>query len=134
MNTITLMGRLTADPTINDRITCANFTLAVDRPYKKDGKTETDFIPCRLLGEKKADFANHYLRKGMKILVSGRLQVDSYEKDGKRQYSTYVVVDNTEFCESRQQQQQEQPKNSQSSGDDWINIPDGIDDSELPFT
>lgn len=83
MNLVTLMGRLTADPQINDRITCASFSLAVDRPYKKDGKTETDFIPCRLLGKKKADFANHYLRKGMKILVSGRLQVDSYEKDGK---------------------------------------------------
>lgn len=133
MNTITLMGRLTADPQINDRITCANFTLAVDRPYKKDGKTETDFIPCRLLGEKKADFANHYLRKGMKILVSGRLQVDSYEKDGKRQYSTYVVVDNTEFCESRQQQQQEQPKPAPTDDMGFMQIPSGIDDSELPF-
>ena len=130
MNLVTLMGRLTADPQINDRITCANFTLAVDRPYKKDGKTETDFIPCRLLGEKKADFANHYLRKGMKILVSGRLQVDSYEKDGKRQYSTYVVVDNTEFCESRQQQRQEQPKPAPS--DDFMKIPEDAEE-QLPF-
>ena len=132
MNTITLMGRLTADPQINDRITCANFTMAVDRPYKKDGKSETDFIPCRLLGEKKADFANHYLRKGMKILVSGRLQVDPYERDGKRQYSTYVVVDNTEFCESKSQQQESQ-RTAPSSNDGFMNIPDGIDDSELPF-
>lgn len=131
MNTITLMGRLTADPQINDRITCANFTLAVDRPYKKDGKTETDFIPCKLLGEKKADFANRYLRKGMKIMVNGRLQIDSYEKDGKRQYSAYVVVDNTEFCDSKAQSQ-EQPKPA-TAETDFLNIPDDIDDSELPF-
>ena len=131
MNLVTLMGRLTADPQINDRITYANFTLAVDRPYKKDGKSETDFIPCKLLGEKKADFANRYLRKGMKIMVNGRLQIDSYEKDGKRQYSTYVVVDNTEFCDSKAQRQEQQKPATADS--DFLNIPEDIDDSELPF-
>ena len=68
MNQVVLMGRLTADPTINDRITCASFTLAVDRKYSKDGKKEADFISCKMLGEKRADFANRYLRKNTRWL------------------------------------------------------------------
>lgn len=78
MNCVILCGRLTADPQINDRITCASFQLAVDRKFKQDGQPTADFISCKLLGEKKADFANKYLRKGMKIIVKGAIQTGSY--------------------------------------------------------
>ena len=78
MNSMVLMGRLTADPQINDKITCASFTLAVNRKFKKDGEQNADFINCKLLGEKRADFANRYLRKGTKIIVSGSIQTGSY--------------------------------------------------------
>jgi len=130
------MGRLTADPTINERITCASFNLAVDRKYKKDGEPTADFISCKMLGEKRADFANRYLRKGIKIVVAGSLQTGSYtKKDGTKVYTTDVIVESTEFAESKstsQQNTQSRPEPMQNSGDGFIQIPDGID-SGLPF-
>ncbi len=137
MNQVILMGRLTADPTINDRITCASFNLAVDRKYKKDGEQNADFISCKMLGEKRADFANRYLRKGTKIVVTGSIQTGNYiRKDGTKVYTTDVIVDSTEFAESKnasQQNTQSRPDPMpQTDSDGWINIPDGID-SELPF-
>lgn len=136
MNSVVLMGRLTADPAINDRITCASFTLAVDRKYSKDGKKEADFINCKMLGEKRAEFANKYLRKGIKIVICGSIQTGSYEKkDGTKVYTTDVIVDTTEFAESKNANQSERPRAvPQASVDEggWMNIPDGID-SDLPF-
>ncbi len=137
MNLVMLMGRLTADPTINDRITCASFNLAVDRKFKKDGEPTADFISCKMLGEKRADFANRYLRKGTKIVVTGSIQTGSYtKKDGTKVYTTDVIVDSTEFAESKnasQQNTQSRPEPMpQTDSDGFMNIPDGID-TELPF-
>lgn len=139
MNSVVLMGRLTADPTINDKITCASFTLAVDRKTKKEGEQNADFISCKMLGEKRAEFASKYLRKGIKIALTGYIQTGSYQnKDGKKVYTTDIIVDTTEFAESKnagqgeirpQGQQQEQVN---SSGSEWMQIPEGIADS-LPF-
>lgn len=132
MNCVILCGRLTADPQINDRITCASFQLACDRKFKRENEPTADFINCKLLGEKKADFANKYLRKGMKIIVKGAIQTGSYQKqDGTKVYTTDIIVEDTEFCESKSQSQQSsiQP---QSDSDGFMQIPDGID-AELPF-
>lgn len=134
MNQVVLMGRLTADPTINDRITCASFTLAVDRKYSKDGKKEADFISCKMLGEKRAEFANRYLRKGIKIMICGSIQTGSYQKqDGTKVYTTDVVVESCEFAENKNASQSERPQPApQTDSDGFMNIPDGIDE-ELPF-
>lgn len=134
MNQVVLMGRLTADPTINDRITCASFTLAVDRKYSKDGKKEADFISCKMLGEKRADFANRYLRKGIKIMICGSIQTGSYQKqDGTKVYTTDVIVESCEFAESKNASQSERQQAApKTDSDGWMNIPDGIDE-ELPF-
>lgn len=127
MNRAILMGRLTADPIINDRITCASFTLAVDRKYSQD----VDFIPCKLLGEKRADFANKYLRKGMKIIISGSIQTGNYiNKDSQKIYTTDVIVDTTEFAESKSESRLHTQPSVDENG--WMNISDGIN-SDLPF-
>lgn len=132
MNCVVLCGRLTADPQINDRITCASFNLAVERKFKQDGQPTADFISCKLLGEKKADFANKYLRKGMKIIVRGAIQTGSYTKqDGTKVYTTDVIVEETEFCESKSTQQSA-PQPMPSSRRDFMTIPDNIQE-ELPF-
>lgn len=135
MNSVVLMGRLTADPTINDRITCASFTLAVDRKYSKDRKKEADFVNCKMLGEKRAEFANKYLRKGIKIVVCGSIQTGSYQKqDGTKVYTTDVIVDTTEFAESKNANQSEIPQAAQKNNvdsDGFMQIPDDVD--ELPF-
>lgn len=119
MNVVDLIGRLTKDPDVRrtDSTVVARYTLAVDRFGKND---EADFIPCVAFG-KAAEFVEKYLRKGMKIGVSGRIQTGSYtNKDGQKVYTTDVVVNNHEFCERRQL----------SGGDGFTDV--GADE-ELPF-
>ena len=95
MNKVILMGRLTRDP--EDRQTVVKYTLAVDR-FNKD--KESDFINCVCFG-KTADFAKNYLSKGTKVAVTGHIQTGSYEKDGRKVYTTDVVIETQEFCESK---------------------------------
>nr|DAP22393.1 MAG TPA: Single strand binding protein [Bacteriophage sp.] len=104
MNKVILIGRLTADPEIRQTqngTSVSRYRLAVDRPKKQDGEQETDFLSCVCFG-KSADFAQKHLHKGMKIAVEGRIQTGSYDKDGVKHYTTDIVVDRHEFCESRQ--------------------------------
>ena len=110
----------------------ARYTLAVDRKFKdSNGNYTADFINCVAFG-KSAEFAEKYFHKGLKIAVVGRLQTGSYtDKDGRKVYTTDVVVEEQEFCESKAQQKESQ-KPEPSSGDGWMNIPDGINE-ELPF-
>ena len=94
MNKTILMGRLTKDPEVKylqdeNSTAMARYTLAVDRRYRKDGKAETDFISCVTFG-KNAEFAEKYLKKGLKILVSGRIQTGSYvNQEGTQEADTY---------------------------------------------
>ena len=105
MNKVILMGRLTADPEVRrgngENSVAARYTLAVGRSYKKEGE-DTDFISC-VAFQKGAGFAEKYLKRGMRILVTGRLQTGSYvNKEGKKIYTTDVVVHEQEFAESRE--------------------------------
>ncbi len=60
-----------------------------------------DFISCVSFG-KTAEFAEKYFHQGSKIAVEGRIQTGSYtNKDGQKVYTTEVVVENTEFAESK---------------------------------
>lgn len=105
MNKVILIGRLCADPEINTygSTTVANYRLAVDRPVKKEGQPEADFLTCKAFG-KGADFVEKHLAKGIKIAVEGRIQTGSYEKEGVKHYTTEIIVDRHEFCESRSTQ------------------------------
>ena len=103
MNKVVLMGRLARDPDVQTTSTGklrARFTLAVDRMKSKDGTRQADFISL-IAWEKSAEFAEKYLFKGTKILVEGRLQTGSYEKDGQTHYTTDVVCERIEFAESK---------------------------------
>lgn len=155
MNKAILTGRLTADPTvnINGENKIARYTLAVDRKVKRDpnnpNQQTADFITCVAFG-RSADFVDKYLRKGTKIAITGRIQTGRYtNKDGQTVYTTDVVVEEHEFCESKsasgQSNQQAQtasapaaqnaPSASQPSqtNEPWINIPDDIN-MEVPFS
>lgn len=73
MNKVILMGRLTKNPEIkyagkDNDMAVARYTLAVNRRYKRDGEQEADFISCVTFG-KSAEFAQKYLRKGMRIVI-----------------------------------------------------------------
>lgn len=133
MNKSILMGRLCDNPEVrySGETAIARYRLAVDRRYKKDGETSADFIPCVAFG-KAAEFAEKYLKKGMKVLVTGRIQTGSYtNKDGQKVYTTDIIVEDQEFCESKASSgnQATQPASS-----DWVNVPDNLADEELPFS
>lgn len=136
MNKVIEIGRLTKDPDIRysqgANTTCiARYTLAVDRKFKQEGQPTADFISCIAFG-KLGEFAEKYLRQGIKIAVTGRIQTGSYtNKDGQKVYTTDVVVEEQEFCESKSQSNS-QPQATPSNDNSWMNIPDGIEDS-LPF-
>lgn len=103
LNKVVISGRLTRDPDMRGEGTslCARYTLAVDRRYQKDGEQQTDFISCVAFG-KGAEFAEKYLKKGMKIVVCGRIQTGSYtNKDGAKIYTTDVIVEEHDFAESK---------------------------------
>ena len=133
MNKVILIGRLTKDPevrwgqTAEGNFAIGRYTLAIDRKGKDAG---TDFINCVAFG-KQGEFAEKYLRKGMKIAVEGRIQTGSYtDKEGKKVYTTDVVVEAHEFCESKGQVD-EKPR-PYTYADGFMDIPDGFE-SELPF-
>lgn len=147
MNKVILMGRLTRDPEIryanNENNTCiANYTLAVDRRFKRQGDEQTaDFIQCVAMG-KGGEFAEKYLHQGTKIVVEGRIQTGSYtNKDGQKIFTTDVMVESQEFAESKAASAQNgnqnasaptRPNVAQNDSDGFMNIPDAIEE-ELPF-
>ena len=141
MNKVILMGRLTRDPEVRysqgeNATAVARYTLAVDRRGKREGEDNADFIGCVAFG-RAAEFAEKYLRKGTKLLITGRIQTGSYtNKDGVRVYTTDVAVEDQEFAESKNTSRDEEqaPKGPYPTKyDGFTNIPDGIDE-ELPFT
>ena len=146
MNKVILMGRLTKDAEVrysqgDSSTAVARFTLAVDRRFKRDNDQATDFINCVAFG-KTAEFFERFGRKGTKFVTEGRIQTGSYtNKDGQRVYTTDIVVENVEFAESKSSSEGnsgayvpvEKPSPSQAVGDGFMNIPDGIDEDELPF-
>ena len=145
MNKVILMGRLTRDPEVRysqgeQATAIARYTIAVDRRFRRDGDQQTaDFIGCVAFG-RLGEFAEKYLRKGTKVLVTGRIQTGSYTKqDGQKVYTTDVVVEECEFAESKGSGDNaggftpsDRPSPSSAAGDGFMNIPDGIDE-ELPF-
>ena len=115
------------------------YTLAVTRRFKQEKGSDADYISCVVFG-KAAEFAEKHFKKGMRIAISGRIQTGSYEdKDGKRVYTTDVVIEEQEWAQSKNETNEDAVKRatqepSPESGDGFMNIPDGVDIDELPFT
>jgi single-strand DNA-binding protein len=106
LNHITIMGRLTRDPELRrtgSGVAVASFTLAVDRDFGKsdNGERETDFIDC-VAWRQTGEFVSKYFTKGRMAVVSGRLQIRSWnDKDGNKRRTAEVVADNVYFGDSR---------------------------------
>lgn len=117
MNKAFLKGRLARDPEVRytqNNTLVATFTIAVNRKEKD----KADFINCIAWG-KTGEFVSKYFKKGQEILAVGRIQVRDYDKDGKKVYVTEVIVEEVEFCGSK-------------NGQVEVNYVDSPDDS-LPF-
>lgn len=126
------MGRLTRDPEVrytsgDSPKAVGKFSLAVDRWPKREGQPDADFFNCTAFG-KQGEFAEKYLKKGTKVVLSGRIQNDSYtNRDGQKVTAVQIITEEIEFAESKKN---EQPTEQQK--EEWANI-DNLDSEELPF-
>lgn len=149
MNKVILMGRLTRDPEVrysqgDNPIAVSRYSLAVNRRFKRDGDPDADFINCVAFG-KQGEFAEKFLKKGLMICISGRIQVRSYDdQSGQKRWVTEVVVEEQDFAESknsfesRMKTESANPSTSNNNNpnddsDDISALMDDIDDDDLPF-
>lgn len=161
MNSVCLTGRLTRDPKTTytqgaETQAVTRYTLAVNRRFRREGEDNADFISCVSFG-KTAEFAEKYFRQGMKIEIRGRIQTGNYtDRDGRKVYTTEIVVEEQDFGESRAasdqsrasvdvtpqqaqapheapQQQHPRQEPTQAAKDDFMAIFDAVDDEGLPF-
>ena len=137
MNKAIFTGNLTRDP--ETRVMTSGkprttFTIAVTRTYlNAQGNRDADFIQI-ICYEKRAELAEKYLTKERKILVEAHVRTGSYEKDGKRFYTTEFIADKIEFISSKDP---DAPMNG-AGGNGAETAPDyerfvEVDDGELPF-
>lgn len=139
MNKVILMGRLTREPEVRysqgaEPVAVARYTLAVNRRFKRKDEPEADFIPCVAFG-KSGEFAEKYFRKGQLVGVIGRLQVRSWEdKEGKKHWTTEVIVEEPYFAESKKNSNAAAPKEGgQAPADGFYPIDESVEDEDLPF-
>ena len=131
MNKVILMGNLTKDPEVRytqNGKAYARTGIAVNRPFTKD-KEAVDFFNL-VAWEKRAETMGNYLRKGSRILIEGRMQTNSYEKDGVKHSGIDIIIDNFWFAGgSRDDKREDKPK-----GDYYTPPPDmGHDPNDTPF-
>lgn len=105
----------------------ARFTIAVDRKSKNN---EVDFIPVVAFG-KLAETISNYVKKGSKVIIAGRIQIDNYnDKNGNKKTTFNIVADEVEFCDSKKTNEAEpQVQQATQANTDW----DDDLDSDLPF-
>jgi single-strand DNA-binding protein len=111
MNKAFLIGRIVNKIELRyttSNMAIAKFTLAINRDTKnKQGEYETDFISC-VAYNKTAELISKYLDKGSQIAIEGHIQIGSYEKDGKKTYTTDIVVERLTFLEKKATQSETQ--------------------------
>lgn len=133
MNKVIMMGRLTREPEISSSAsgtTFARFSIAVDRRFKREGDPDADFFNCTSFG-KQAEFVEKYLKKGTKVVLSGRLENNNYtNKDGQKVYDIRIMVEEIDFAESKSSG--ESTSAEKKPGNDFLNVPESLVE-ELPF-
>lgn len=127
MNNLILVGRLTKDVELRyipgSGTAVANFTIAVDRDYKKkDGSVETDFIPVEVMG-KPAEFCANYLGKGRLVAINGSMRIDNYEKNGERRSFAKCAAKNVQALDKGKSDNQGQSQGFQPIDDLEDSIP-----------
>lgn len=105
LNTIAIMGRLTADPILRrtqSGVAVASFALACERDFAAQGETrETDFIDI-VAWRYTAEFVDKYFSKGQMAIVTGRLQIRNWQdKEGNKRRSAEILADHVYFGEGK---------------------------------
>lgn len=111
MNKIIIMGRLVKDPetetTVNNKLH-AKFTLAVERKFSREEGQKTDFIPISVWG-KSAEFASMYFKKGLRVSIVGRLELNNYidKQTGRNRTFTQVTAEELYFADAKKENSQD---------------------------
>lgn len=132
MNSVMLIGNLVRDVELRKTqsgLSMCTVNIAVNRPKGKDGTQVADFPSITAFG-KVAEIMAQYLSKGSKIAVQGRLQTNTYDKDGHRVYDTRVVANEIQFLTPRGQQPQSGPVPTGEVTEDGMVE---VNDDALPF-
>lgn len=130
INNVTLVGRIAKEIDLSflpggEGKAVAKFTLAVDKNYKnKEGKYDTNFIPCVVFGKPAETIAN-YCEKGKLLGVTGEISTRSYEKDGSKRYVTEINVSGFQILEWPE-------KNKSNAHEDYTPV-ESDQDGDCPF-
>lgn len=139
INKVQLLGNITRDPDLKytpSGTAVLNFSVATSRSYKSgdEWKEQVEFTNVVLW--RNAESAASRIRKGTRVLVDGRLQTQSWEKDGVKKYRTEVVADNVLLI-ARYEDGEEKGQGSEEIEDTRVAAQDaelvdvGIEDGEI---
>ena len=135
MNKVIFCGRTTKDIEMRysqgeNSMAIGRFSIAIDSGY--GDKKKTNFFNCTIFG-KQAEAFEKYVPKGTKVLLECEANLNQYtDKNRNKVNSTDFIVKSFEFCESKSQSNS-QPQTAQNNSDGFMSIPDGLDDTGLPF-
>ena len=137
MNTVQIIGRLTADPELRHTqsgTACTRFNMAVDRRVKQGEEKQADFITI-VAWQQRAEFICKYFSKGQKIALTGSIRTGSYtDRDGNKRNAFEVWAENVEFCESKGEKQTAQPQpEQQKTSKNNLDVEYIPNDEGLPF-
>lgn len=141
MNTVNLIGNLGQDPEMkyfdSGTVVCS-FSIALASYDKKEQKETTDWVLCKSWG-KTAEVVGEYVKKGHKLGVCGSLKTDTWEKDGKKQSKTYVLVSRVDLLTSKKdgepgERQTHTKQNNNGNDESLVQFGDElIGEDEIPF-
>ena len=135
LNTVILMGRLTADPELRhtpNNVAVTTFTIAVDRSYVKSGaERQVDFIDV-VAWRNTAEFVCRYFSKGQMIALQGSIQTRSYtDSQGIKRKAFEIVADNVHFADSKKQESGAPvPQMNDTQAPDYYEM---LPNDDLPF-
>ena len=141
MNSVSLIGRLTRDPEVRygaaSQTAVARFSIAIDRGRDRDGNDRGADYPNIVCFGKTAELVEKYLGKGRLVGITGRIQTGSYEKDGKKVYTTEVLADRVEFLDRGDRTESAQGGSSAPAFEPAApSVPEGfsqLTDDDIPF-
>lgn len=133
MNTVQIIGRMTADPELRHTqsgTACTRFNVAVDRRVKQGEEKQTDFITV-VAWQQRAEFICKYFSKGQRIALTGSIRTGNYtDKDGNKRNTFEVWAENVEFCDSKNSQKTDTKSIEVENTANFEQMPD---DKDLPF-
>jgi single-strand DNA-binding protein len=128
MNKVMLIGRLGKDPELRYTpagTAIAKFSLATNRRKRNGAEQPPDWHRITVWS-KLAEICAQYLTKGDQVMIQGRLEYGSYDKDGVKHYTTDIIAEDLEMLGGRGDREPREPMIKPSR-------PAGVAEDDIPF-